>query len=263
MKIFVINLPSAIERLQFQKKQLSKLDLDYEILEATSIDDISDEIYVKHRHDWQRPLRNTEVACYFSHRSAWQKIIDNNMSALILEDDALLSKHTPELLNAIDKHSHAELIQLEVRRRKKIIKKQGSEITPIYALYRLYQDRTGAAGYVLWPSAARKLLAHESLHGIGLADAHIASCYSIKSYQVEPAAIIQLDQCDDHDVGNLHKKNLSESTVSKAKNPKGPLFFWMKRIAAQFRIGIHVAKIFSTTSSSRRLIRVRSDDFLL
>ena len=118
MKIFIINLPSAIERRQFQEEQMSKLDLDYEILKAASIGDISDEIYVKHHHDWQRPLRNTEVACYFSHRSAWQKIIDNNMPALILEDDALLSKHTPELLNAIDKHSHADLIQLEARRRK-------------------------------------------------------------------------------------------------------------------------------------------------
>jgi len=263
MKIFVINLPSAIERLQFQKKQLSKLDLDYEILEAVSINDVNKETYAKHRYDWQRPLRNTEVACYFSHRSAWQKIIDNNMPALILEDDALLSKYTPELLNAIDKHSHADLIQLETRRRKKIIKKQGSEVTPIYALYRLYQDRTGAAGYVLWPSGARKLLAHESLHGIGLADAHIASCYSIKSYQVEPAAIIQLDQCADYYVGNLHKKNLSESTVSKAINPKGPLYFWIKRIAAQFKIGLHVVKILSSTNSSRRLIRIRSDDFLL
>jgi len=262
MKIFVINLPSAIERLQFQKKQLSKLGLDYEILKATSIHDISGEIYAKHRHDWQRPLRNTEVACYFSHHSAWQKIIDNNMPALILEDDAILSKYTPELLNAIDKHSHADLIQLEARRRKKIIKKQGSEITPIYTLYRLYQDRTGAAGYVLWPSGARKLLAHESLHGIGLADAHISSCYSIKSYQVEPAAIIQLDQCDNYDVDNIHKKNLSESTVSKARNPKGSLYFRTKRIVSQFKIGLHVAKILSTTSSSRRLIRVRSNDFL-
>jgi len=263
MKIFVINLPSAIERLQFQKEQLSKLGLDYEIINATSIDDISDEKYDKHYFDWQRPLRNTEVACYFSHRSAWQKIIDNNMPALILEDDALLSKYTPELLNAIDKQSHADLIQLEARRRKKIIKKQGLEIAPLHTLYRLYQDRTGAAGYVLWPSGARKLLAHESLRGIGLADAHIATCYSIKSYQVEPAAIIQLDQCDNYDVDNMHKKNLSESTVSKIRNPKGSLYFWMKRISAQFKIGLHVAKISNTTSSSRRTIIVRSDDFLL
>jgi len=263
MKIFVINLPGAIERLQFQKKQLSKLGLDYEILEATSIDDISDEIYAKHRHDWQRPLRSTEVACYFSHHSAWQKIIDNNMPALILEDDALLSKYTPELLNAIDKHSHADLIQLETRRRKKIIKKQGSEVTPIHTLYRLYQDRTGAAGYVLWPSGAKRLLEHESVHGIGLVDANIASCYNIKSYQVEPAAIIQLDQCHDYSVHNPYARDLSKSTVSSARNSKGSFYFWKKRISAQLKIGLHIVKILNSTRSSMRFIKIRSDDFLL
>ena len=75
MKIYIINLPSANKRRQFQQKQLSRLGLDYEILKATSIHDISDETYAKHCKDWQRPLRNTEVACYFSHRSAWEKII--------------------------------------------------------------------------------------------------------------------------------------------------------------------------------------------
>ena len=262
MKIFVINLPNAIERRQFQEEQLSKLDLDYEILKATSIDDISVEKYDKHYLDWQRPLRNSEVACYFSHRSAWKKIIDSNKPALILEDDALLSKYTTEILDSINELSHIDLLQLEVRSRKKLIKKQGVKISSTHTMYRLYQDRTGAAGYVLWPSGAKKLLAHEGMNGIGLADAHIASCYSIKSYQVEPAAIIQLDQCDDYDVENIHKKNLSESTVSNARNSKGSLYFRMKRIAAQFKIGLHVAKILSTTSSSRRLIIVRSDDFL-
>jgi glycosyl transferase family 25 len=262
MKIFVINLPNAIERRQFQEEQLSKLDLDYEILKATSIDGISDKKYDKHYFDWQRPLKNTEVACYFSHRSAWQKIIDNNIPALILEDDALLSKHTPDILNSISELSHIDLVQLEIRGRKKLIKDHGNKISSTHTLYRLYQDRTGAAGYVLWPSGAKKLLEHESVYGIGLADANIASCYNIKSYQVEPAAIIQLDQCNDYDVYNIHKKNLSESTVSKARNPKGPLYFWIRRISAQFKIGLHVAKILSTTSSSRRLIKVRSDDFL-
>ena len=128
MKIFVINLPNAIERRQFQEEQLSKLDLDYEILKATSIDDISDETYDKHYFDWQRPLRNTEVACYFSHRSAWQKILDRNMPALVLEDDALLSKYTAEILDSVNELSHIDLVQFEVRSRKKLIKKHFGKI---------------------------------------------------------------------------------------------------------------------------------------
>ena len=76
MNIFVINLSGDVERRQFQKHQLSELGLEYKILNAVSIDEISNETYTKHYYDWQRPLRNTEVACYFSHRSVWQKIIN-------------------------------------------------------------------------------------------------------------------------------------------------------------------------------------------
>ena len=261
MKIYIINLPSANERRQFQQKQLSKLGLDYEILKATSIHDISDETYAKHCKDWQRPLRNTEVACYFSHRSAWEKIIETNMPALILEDDALLSKRTSEILNSINSLSNADLIQLEVRGRKKLIKKQGFAILSTHALYRLYQDRTGAAGYVLWPSGAKKLLEHESLNGIGLADAHIATCYSIKSYQVEPAAIIQLDQCNDYNVKNSYPKELSSSTVSDVENLKGPFYFQIKRLYSQLKTGLHVVKML-TRNSSMRFINISSKDFL-
>ena len=261
MKIFIINLPNAIGRRQFQQKQLSKLGLNYEILKAISVHDISNETFVKHYQDWQRPLKNTEVACYFSHRSVWQKIIDINMPALILEDDALLSKRTPEVLNSLNELSNADLIQLEVRGRKKLNKKQGLAILSTHSLYRLYQDRTGAAGYVLWPSGAKKLLEHESLNGIGLADAHIATCYSIKSYQVEPAAIIQLDQCNDYNVQNSYSKELYSSTVSNVKNLKSPFYFQIKRLYSQLKTGLHVVRMLNR-QSCMRFINISSDDFL-
>jgi glycosyl transferase family 25 len=150
MKIFVINLPSAIERRQFQEVQLSKLGLDYEVLSATSTNDINEDTYKKHYYDWERPLRNVEVACYYSHRSAWQRVIDDNQPALILEDDALLSKHSAEALESLAGFTDADFVQLEIRNRKKLIAKEGVKITPKYKLNRLYLDRTGAAGYVLW-----------------------------------------------------------------------------------------------------------------
>jgi glycosyl transferase, family 25 len=262
MQIFIISLSSAIGRRQFQAKQLSKLELNYEILGATSIHDISNKTYAKHNKDWQRPLKNTEVACYFSHRTAWQKIIENNLPALILEDDAVLSKHTPKILNSINDFTDIDLVQLEVRGRKKLIKNEGRSILRSHILYRLYQDRTGAAGYVLWPSGAKKLIEHEGLHGIGLADAHIASCYSIKSYQVEPAAIIQLDQCHDYNVKNSYAKSLSSSSVSShIKNRNGPFYFRIKRITAQLKLGLHVAKMLKR-KSSMRFINISSDDFM-
>jgi len=260
MKIYIINLPTAIERRQFQKKQLSRLGLDYEILKATSIHDISDETYTKHYKDWQRPLWNTEVACYFSHRSAWQKIIDTNTPALILEDDAMLSKCVPKLLKSFTNKQNVDHINFEVSARKKFISKIGENITCNSKLFRLYQDRNGAAGYILWPSGAEKLLEHETLNGIGLADAHISSCYIIKSYQVEPAAIIQFDQCHDYNVKIPGIKVFSSSTVSHAQNPKGSFSFWIKRISAQLKLGFHIAKILNK-NSSRRLININVNDF--
>ena len=42
MQIFVINLPDAVERLKLQKDQLTKLGLEYTILDATSVEEISE-----------------------------------------------------------------------------------------------------------------------------------------------------------------------------------------------------------------------------
>ena len=260
MNIFIINLSDAVERREFQKQQLFQLGLEYKILNAVSIDDISSEIYKKYYYDWQRPLRNTEVACYFSHKLAWDKIIKTDQPALILEDDALLSKCVPELLKSFTNKKNVDFITLEVAGRKKFISKIGEDIACNSKLFRLYQDRNGAAGYVLWPSGAKKLLEHESLNGIGLADAHIASCYSIKSYQVEPAAIIQYDQCNNYNVQIPYLKAFSSSTVSQDKNPKGSFYFRIKRLSAQLRLGLHLAQIFNR-KSSRRYISIRNSDF--
>ena len=103
MNILVINLPGAVKRRTFQEEQLLSLGLDYQILNALSVDDIDNETYKKHYSDWQRPLHKTEVACYYSHRLAWNKIIKSNQPALILEDDALLSRCVPELLPFLKK----------------------------------------------------------------------------------------------------------------------------------------------------------------
>lgn len=61
-------------------------------------------------------------------------------------------------------------------------------------LFNLYQDRSGAAGYILYPSGANKLLDQYKNSYPKLADEFISSCYSLKSFQIEPAAVIQADK---------------------------------------------------------------------
>jgi len=259
VQIFVINLPDAIERRQFQNDQLNKLGLEYKILDATSADDLSEATYKKHYFDWQRPLRKTEIACYYSHRSAWDRVIRSGEPALILEDDAILSIFLPELLDNLNKIKSTDLINLENRGRKKFVSKSYVDIVCNSKLLRLYQDRTGAAGYILWPSGANKLIQLEKNSGIGLADAHITACHTLKAYQVEPSPIIQLDQCKGYGICNTYSHTVSKSTVSIPDNYRGGTNFILKRLLHQLRLALR--QLFIFTKSERRYISIRNSDF--
>ena len=259
MQIFVINLPSATERSKLQKNQLTKLNLEYKILDATSAEDISEDTYKKHYFDWQRPLRKTEVACYYSHKSAWNRVIKSKKPALILEDDAILSILLPELLTSLNEIQNTDLINLENRSRKKFVSRSYVDIACQSKLLRLYQDRTGAAGYILWPSGAKKLIQFEKNRGIGLADAHITACHSLKTYQVEPSPIIQLDQCKEYGVTNSYTNVISKSTVSAGHKYKGSIYFMMKRALSQLKLALR--QLFILTKSQRRYISIRNSDF--
>jgi len=259
MQIFVINLPDAIKRRKLQKDQLTKLGLKYTILAATSVENISEATYKKHYFDWQRPLRKTEVACYYSHRSAWNRVIKSGEPALILEDDAILSIFLPELLDSLNKIKSTDLINLENRGRKKFVSRSHMDIECNSKLLRLYQDRTGAAGYILWPSGAKKLIQHEKNSGIGLADAHITSCHTLKKYQVEPSPIIQLDQCKDYGIFNTYTHIVSKSTVSTSDNYRVSAYFILKRLLYQLKLALR--QLFILTKSQRRYISIRNSDF--
>lgn len=265
MKAYIINLSKDKIRREFQEKQLSNLGIDYEIVNAVTTDDIELSVYKNHENDWQRPLRRVEVACYFSHRTLWKKIIERKEPALILEDDALLSQCVPNILNDLSTLDNIDYVTLEVRGRKKLVANEGQDIAPssqarISRIYRLYLDRTGAAGYVLFPSGASKLLEQEAENGIGLADAHITACYDLVAYQIEPAAIIQVDQCAHY---GIRSPLVVKSNISNQDKPpmtfRKKFFFKVKRIKAQIRQGLQQIRHFF--HATRRDIKIDSEDF--
>ena len=259
MEIFIINLPTANARRKFQQDQLSRLSLEYKIIEATSVDDITTKIYEKHYFDWQRPLLKNEIACYLSHRSAWNKVIKNKEPALILEDDALLSNCVPSIMDNLVNIPGIDLVNLENRGRKKFVSKSSVDIKCKSKLIRLYQDRTGAAGYILWPSGAKKLIQLEKNNGIALADAHITSCHKLNAYQVEPSPIIQLDQCNLYGIENTCSVDASISTVGSNDKSRAGINFIAKRLLNQFYLGIRQLSLL--TKSKRRFIKIRKNDF--
>lgn len=260
--IYLINVRTATERREFQEKQLKQLDLNYTLIEAVTTDDISEDLYQKHYYDWQRPMRVTEVACYYSHRKAWEIIKQNKRPALILEDDVLLSKETPSTLKKIEQVplSNIELIVLENRNRKKWVQKHKETIDDKNALVQLVQDRTGAAAYILWPDGAQKILEHAEKSGISLADAHIFSCPSLKKYQLEPAAAVQLDCCSAYGIEkNTQQYSASISSVGAQKKPPRELIFYFKRATAQLWLGIQAIWFFFLYE--KRNIAINKEDF--
>ncbi|MFT4747700.1 MAG: glycosyl transferase family 25 [Congregibacter sp.] len=243
MKVLVINLDTATTRMAFQKEQLNQLGLTYERLAAVQIKDKTNESYVKYYATWQRPLSMAEVSCFFSHKMAWDKVIEADSPMLILEDDALLAKSVPNLLAELDKLTNVDYINLEARgiNKKKQLANKATQCFGDTEMIRLYQGRSGAAGYIIWPSGAKKLLAKMANEGIAIADKFINSDYKLIAYQIEPAVIIQLDQCQLH--GITPPIDVQTSIGARPKSvPISSRKFWVysiKRIVGQFKIGFN------------------------
>lgn len=262
----VINLPQSVERWAFQKNQLGKLGIPLRRLNAVAIADVASEHYEALANGWERKLRPAEVACFLSHRRAWQAVIDADAPLLILEDDALLSQHTPELLAALaGDPQQADLLTLETRSRKKLLDKQACPAGRHFHLRRLYQDRTGAAAYLLYPSGAHKLLAKAQTRAPALADAFISSCYPLNACQVVPAAAIQLDQCQAY---GLPFANPFASTITPpdqykpaANNPTAAGRFKWRRIVAQIKMGVRQLSV--QYRSRREYVGIVRADFTL
>lgn len=264
MKAIIINLDSSEDRLAFQVQQFQKLGLSFEIIKAVSKEDISQEELKYLSNGWERPLRSAELACFMSHKKAWEFVYKNGRPLLILEDDAFLSIHTKEILTLLETKSNSfDLATLEVRGRKKIVAKQEEQLSKKHKLIELYQDRTGAAAYVLWPSGAKKLLNKTISSKPALADAFISSCYKLSAYQIEPAVAIQLDQCQTYDIACENSTSSNISSYAKEDLSSLSLFsrilFIKRRLFSQLRMGFRQTSVIG--KSQKRYIKIVSKHF--
>jgi glycosyl transferase family 25 len=262
MRILIINLEREKQRMKFQTAQMKLLGLDFERLPAVTVNDIREPELTLCASQWERPMRNVEVACLYSHRLAWQRVAQGNEPVLILEDDALLSSKTPEILAGLERQSIANHVTLEIRGRKKVLGQKAVKLINGTVWSRLYQDRPGAGAYVIWPDAASILL-KTSDKAAGLADAIIAGAYEMSSWQVEPAAAMQLDQCDHYGIKSP-LVTLSTIGVDSSDKPPAPNFFLLlnfkrRRLASQFRMGLR--QLFNITRARHRFAAIEIKDY--
>lgn len=267
MKILIIHLPSAAERLSFQQQQFFQLGLSFEVLSAVSIADISEQQYQAQAFGWQRPLRKVELACFLSHQSAWEKVIEYNQPCLILEDDAVLAQNSQQILTEIEQKQlqQIDLINLEVRSRKKMISKQVKlEILDgQFKLFELYQDRTGAAGYILYPGGAKKLINRLKHTAPAIADGFICATYELNSLQIEPAVVIQQDQMQ---IYGLEDALQFDSTIGRSEHHRAiyrnlaeKITFKRRRIWGQILMALRYIQVLP--KAEKRFIRLDKQIF--
>ncbi|MDY6523560.1 glycosyltransferase family 25 protein [Acinetobacter faecalis] len=244
MKILLINLDKSTDRLEQQRNQFNELGLEFERLPAVTIHDFSDEDYKRMAFNGQRPMKQSELACFLSHKKAWEYVVEQNQPCVVLEDDAVLVKDFKKIIDDFDQLTDIDYINLEVHGRKKTVAKNArySVVDNSYNLLEIFIDRSGTGGYVLYPTGAQILLEFMAKRAIGLSDEFIHSCYELKAYQIEPAALLQSDKCPDYAVSCDCVHN---SIIGQVKNKSSftltnnELFhFKMRRIGAQVGLGL-------------------------
>lgn len=264
MRTYVISLPSAKERRAFQAAQLTKLRLDFNIVDAVSTKYLENLDIPVALNRWERAFMPTEVACFLSHYRLWQTIAKDTAPALILEDDVLLSRDVHGFLTQVQSLKQIDHISLETRLRKKLLGR-GVPVHAGICIARLYQDRTGAAAYILWPQGAAKLLDHARQNGAALADAFISNFYNLQSMQAVPALAIQSDVANMYGVqSTLQTHSYIQANDRKANYQlagKQALIFKVRRIAGQFKL----ARRFLARCwfSKRKLVGIRPATFQL
>lgn len=254
MKILIINLALDAARMDFQRTQMQALGLEFERLEATTPDTVTPHLNDPRWNTWQRPLKDVEKALLSSHRHAWARIVAEGKPCLVLEDDAYLSASLPRFLDRVAGLSKTDHITLEARNRKKLIANAGHASLP---MHRIYQDRSGAAAYILWPKAAEKLLSRHA----ALADALLCAAYDFTAWQAVPALAIQLDQCDAYGLVQPFKTRSAPLTAAPVDRSNygfaARAGFRFRRIVAQLRMGLRQAR--NASHAQKQMIAIADD----
>jgi len=208
-QVILINCSDSTDRLDFQTWQLGEMGFDFIRVDAFTPDNLP-KVRESYWNKWRRPLRPKERARLLSHGLAWDWVVENG-PALILEDDAVLARSVPEILDNLESMDGIEYLSLEVRGRRKLLSKSSIPIAHGIASHRLYLDRLGSAAYVLWPEGAQKMINRVS-RGAVCIEGIAQWARKMKCYQADPACAVQLDMAEKYGLSTpIEAKSLSDA----------------------------------------------------
>ncbi|EJN6959563.1 glycosyltransferase family 25 protein [Photobacterium damselae] len=164
--IFVINLPSSIERKENISKQLRQLDLSFELFKAVNGHKESSPLFKLYDEELSQQCRGKslskgQLGCYASHYLLWQKCVELNKPIIILEDDALIYPEPfLDIIENADKLAERfECIRLFDNKRK-TFRHAVEYPLPHTAVHKFSKGHMSATGYFLTPTGAKKFLTH-------------------------------------------------------------------------------------------------------
>jgi glycosyl transferase family 25 len=242
MRALIINMATATDRMAFMAGQMAHFGFAWERVEAVTPASLEPPADDPVWHCWERPLRVTEMALCASHMAALHRVIALDAPCLVLEDDAVLATGLLGFLTQVHGLHGIDHISLEVRGRRKSVGPLRADV----AMRRLWQDRTGSAAYIVWPSGARRMLAHGRAAGAP-SDALISSTPGMLSWQADPALAVQLDIAPRYGVPQALATTSLIDAVAKPL-VTGPYSraeiraFRRRRILSQLRLGLRMLR---------------------
>lgn len=191
MRAVFINLDRAAERRAFMEAQGARFGLALERVRAVETGDISGDLDARLNGRWERPLSGPELGCFLSHHAIWEEVAAGAESVLVLEDDAVLSRRIGVALPALAAFAGPDFLNLESFDRKRFAARRAADLGGGVSVRRMYRDKSGSAGYLLWPSGAVKLLERTERRGAAPVDAFLHGFAGLVSWQAEPALVVQ------------------------------------------------------------------------
>jgi len=198
VKVFVINLDRAPERLAHMQAEFGRLGVPFERLPA--VDGAA--LPATEIARWTAtPMANGacltpgEIGCILSHRKCWQAAAAANEPVAVFEDDVFLSDDAAAFLGADDwLPADADIVKLETFLRPTLVDK-AAVVAGARALTRLRSMHIGAGGYVVTLRGLEILCSAESDALLPLDhllfDPVSPVFERLVIYQMEPAVCVQ------------------------------------------------------------------------
>lgn len=236
MKTLIISRTSEEARRRFQSRQMARLGLDYQFLDAFEARDLSDAECQKAADGWPSPTLRQDIACFTSHRMAWQTVVERREKTLILEDDAVLSSDIADAMRIVAARDDdwncvydLEFVPLPHSLGKSFL---WADAATGFKARRVFQNRLGLAGYIIGPQAAARML--EDTKDYALIDAYFWHRAWLKAFQVEPAPVIQQRFLEERaDTPVFLRMANDDSFRPRSKQRKHLLRLWLEGIKAR------------------------------